>query len=148
MEANTYVGLDIHRKSIVATALDARGETVGEAKIGPTTTELTAFLRGLPGTKHVVMEPCRIWEPLYESLEEEGIEDSAHQPLAHSPDRGRDDQDRPSGLPKRWPLCSVSKRFLRSSYRTPRPRRCATWFASATSTDVRPTSVLNRAYAH
>ncbi len=81
MEANTYVGLDIHRKSIVATALDARGETVGEAKIGPTTTELTAFLRGLPGTKHVVMEPCTIWEPLYESLEEEGIETLLTNPL-------------------------------------------------------------------
>jgi transposase len=81
MDTNTYVGLDIHRKSIVATALDARGETVGEAKLGPTAAELTDFLRGLPGIKHVVMEPCTVWEPLYESLEEEGVETRLTNPL-------------------------------------------------------------------
>jgi transposase len=81
MEANTYVGLDIHRKSIVATALDSHGGTVAEAKLGPSTTELAAFLRGLPGTKHVVMEPCTIWEPLYESLEREGVETLLTNPL-------------------------------------------------------------------
>jgi len=81
MEANTYVGLDIHRKSIVAIALDARGETLAEAKIGPSTTELTDFLRALPGDKRVVMEPCTIWEPLYEALEKEGVETILTNPL-------------------------------------------------------------------
>lgn len=81
MEANTYVGLDIHRKSIVATALDAQGEPIREAKLGPSTAELTSFLRSLPGTKHVVMEPCTIWEPIHESIEKEGIESILTNPL-------------------------------------------------------------------
>ncbi|MGI0130538.1 MAG: IS110 family transposase, partial [Thermoplasmata archaeon] len=81
MEPNTYVGLDIHRKSIVATALDEHGVPIGRTKIGPSTTELADFLRSLPGTKHVVMEPCTIWEPLYESLEKEGVETLLTNPL-------------------------------------------------------------------
>jgi transposase len=81
MQTDTYVGLDIHRKSIVATALDPRGRTVGKAKLGPSPTELAAFLNGLPGTKHVVMEPCTIWEPLYESLERDGVETTLTNPL-------------------------------------------------------------------
>jgi transposase len=81
VEQNTYVGLDIHRKSIVATALDAEGETLGEVKLGPSPTELTQFLRRLPGAKRVVMEPCTIWEPLYEALEKEGISTVLTNPL-------------------------------------------------------------------
>jgi transposase len=81
MERNTYVGLDIHRKSIVATALDEQGERLGEAKLAPSTVELNDFLRTLPGVKHVVMEPCTIWEPLYESLEAEGVDASITNPL-------------------------------------------------------------------
>jgi transposase len=76
-----YVGLDIHRKSIVATALSPEGALVGEAKLGPNPDELTRYLRTLPGRKHVVMEPCTIWEPLYESLEKEGVEVVLTNPL-------------------------------------------------------------------
>ena len=81
MDPNTYVGLDIHRKSIVATALDGGGKPVGQAKLGPSQLELTDFLRSLPGRKHVVMEPCTIWEPLYEALEKEGVEAVLSNPL-------------------------------------------------------------------
>ena len=81
MQENTYVGLEVHRKSIVATALDARGETIAETKVGPSTQELADLLRTLPGSKHVVMEPCTIWEPVYESLEREGIDAVLTNPL-------------------------------------------------------------------
>lgn len=81
MESNTYVGLDIHRKSIVATALDEEGTALDQRKMGPTAAELIEYLRTLPGTKRVVMEPCTIWEPLYESLEKEGVETVLTNPL-------------------------------------------------------------------
>lgn len=68
----TYVGLDIHRKSIVATALTAEGEPLAEAKFDSSPAELSAFIHSLPGTKHVVMEPCTTWEPLYDALDQEG----------------------------------------------------------------------------
>lgn len=68
----TFVGLDIHRKSIVATALNAEGEHLSEAKLGPSPSQLLEYIRSLPGAKQVVMEPCTIWEPLYDALEEEG----------------------------------------------------------------------------
>ena len=77
----TFVGLDIHRKSIVATALTADGTPLSEAKLGASPTELTEYIRTLPGPTQVVMEPCTIWEPLYDALEEEGVETVLTNPL-------------------------------------------------------------------
>jgi transposase len=81
MEAPTYVGLDIHRKSIVATAVDPLGRPVGEARLGPSTSELLEFLRTLPGPKRVAMEPCTIWEPLHDALTSAGAEVTLANPL-------------------------------------------------------------------
>lgn len=81
MLAPTYVGLDIHRKSIVATALTAEGEPLAHAKLEPSPTELLAFLERLPGPKRVVMEPCTIWEPLHDSLSASGVEVTLANPL-------------------------------------------------------------------
>jgi transposase len=81
MDAHTYVGLDVHRKSIVAAAVDANGSVLREAKLGPSPRELTEFLRQLPGAKHVVMEPCTIWEPIYDALEEKGFAPVLTNPL-------------------------------------------------------------------
>ncbi len=77
----TYVGLDIHRKSIVATALTADGEPLSEAKLGASAAELSQYIRTLPGPTHVVMEPCTTWEPLYDALEEEGVDVVLTNPL-------------------------------------------------------------------
>jgi transposase len=77
----TFVGLDIHRKSIVATAVDPEGRTVGGARLGPSTTELLAFLATLPGPKHVAMEPCTIWEPLHDAMASAGAEVTLANPL-------------------------------------------------------------------
>jgi transposase len=81
VQAPTYVGLDIHRKSIVATALNAEGESLAYAKLGPSTSELHEFLERLPGSKHIVMEPCTIWEPLHDSLVASGAEVTLANPL-------------------------------------------------------------------
>lgn len=70
----TYIGLDIHRKSIVATALTAEGAPLSQEKFGSSPEELARFIRSLPGPKHVVMEPCTVWEPLYDVLESEGTD--------------------------------------------------------------------------
>lgn len=77
----TFVGLDIHRKSIVATALTADGKPLSEAKLGASADELSQFIRTLPEPRHVVMEPCTIWEPLYDALEQEGAEVVLSNPL-------------------------------------------------------------------
>ena len=81
MLAPTYVGLDIHRKSVVATALSPDGETVGHTKLGPSPRELIDYLETLPGSKHVVMEPCTIWEPLHDALVASGSQVTLANPL-------------------------------------------------------------------
>jgi transposase len=68
MEAttDTYVGLDVHRKIVVATALDARGHELAQEKFGSTPSELVDFLSQLPGRKHVALEACSMWAPYYD----------------------------------------------------------------------------------
>jgi hypothetical protein len=75
----------LHRKSIIATALDASGTSLGEANFGASADALTAFLRTLPGSNHVVMEPCTIWDPLYERLEHDGFQAVLTDPLRRYP---------------------------------------------------------------
>lgn len=77
----TLVGLDIHRKSIVVTALNAEGDPLRSARLGSTTAELLAFLETLPGPQHVVMEPCTIWEPLHNALVASGAQVTLANPL-------------------------------------------------------------------
>jgi hypothetical protein len=40
----TYIGLDVHRKSVVASVLDEGGQLVHQSKFGPTDQELIDFL--------------------------------------------------------------------------------------------------------
>src|SRR5271170_3148184 len=62
MQMETFVGLDVHRKSVVATAIDGTGQLVAQKKLGPNDSELTEFLESLPGRKHVALEACAMWE--------------------------------------------------------------------------------------
>ncbi len=62
--ADTYVGLDVHRKIVVATALDATGRELAQEKFGPEPSELIDFLAQLPGRKHVALEACSMWAPV------------------------------------------------------------------------------------
>lgn len=67
MEPNTYVGLDVHRKVVVATALDERGRQIIQRKFGASPSELTQFLDELPGAKHVALEACSMWEHYFDT---------------------------------------------------------------------------------
>ena len=67
MAEATFVGLDVHRKIVVATALDSDGRQLCQEKFGPTDEELAEFLEALPGTKHVALEACSMWEHYYDA---------------------------------------------------------------------------------
>jgi hypothetical protein len=49
MEPKTFVGLDVHKKTVVATAVDRLGNLIDQSEFGPSDDELIAFLRNLPG---------------------------------------------------------------------------------------------------
>lgn len=67
METPTFVGLDIHKNSIVATALDPQGRHLDYTKMGSSDPELVTYLKGLPGEKRVVLEACMFWEHIYDA---------------------------------------------------------------------------------
>ena len=68
----TFVGLDIHRKSVTATALDAAGAQLSQERFGASDTELIDYLEKLPGRKQVVLEACTLWEHFYDAAERTG----------------------------------------------------------------------------
>jgi transposase len=70
--ADTSVGLDVHRKLVVATALDAQGHEIAQEKFGPEPSELIDFLSHLPGRKHVALEACSMWAPFYDTAASTG----------------------------------------------------------------------------
>lgn len=72
MNERTFVGLDIHRKSVTATALDAAGTQVSQERFGSSDAELIDYLGRLPGHKHVVLEACTLWEHFYDAAERTG----------------------------------------------------------------------------
>ena len=76
MEAatDTYVGLDVHRKIVVATAPDAAGRELAQETFGPEPSELIDFLSQLPGRKHVALEACSMWAPYYDTAASTGAE--------------------------------------------------------------------------
>lgn len=74
MQTGTFVGLDVHRKSVVATAVDASGAAVAERKLGPTRSELLEFLEELPGPKRVALEACAMWEHYFDAAAASGAE--------------------------------------------------------------------------
>lgn len=80
-EFETYVGLDIHRKSVVATAIDRAGEPIARRKLGSTDAELTEFLRTLPGPKKVALEACAMWEHYFDAARASGAEVVLSNPL-------------------------------------------------------------------
>lgn len=64
----TFVGLDVHRKVVVATALNAEGEELSQVRLSSAPEELVDFLQGLPGQKHVALEACTMWEPYFDTV--------------------------------------------------------------------------------
>jgi transposase len=74
MRAKTFVGLDVHRKLVVATAVNPLGKKIRQSSFGPRPTELTKFLTGLPKPTKVVLEACPFWERYYEAAVSTGAE--------------------------------------------------------------------------
>jgi transposase len=72
MNEDVFVGLDVHRKSIVATVLDKEGRQLDQSKLGAGDDELVEYLRDLPGRKHVALEACSVWEHVYDAAKSTG----------------------------------------------------------------------------
>jgi transposase len=81
MLTTTYVGLDIHRKTVVATALDAEGTQLDQTTLGPSKEELQRYVEKLPGEKRVAMEACAMWESYFEAVEAAGATAILSNPL-------------------------------------------------------------------
>lgn len=67
-----FVGLDVHKNSVVATALDSGGRATHRSKFGSSDRELTDYLRSLPGSKLVTLESCGFWEHYLDAVEASG----------------------------------------------------------------------------
>jgi transposase len=74
MIAETFVGVDIHRKTAAVTALDSLGRTLRQATLSSDPKEMTEFLNSLPGTKRVVLEACTMWEPYFDTIRSTGAD--------------------------------------------------------------------------
>jgi transposase len=70
----TFVGLDIHKDVVVATAVGLFGEPIDQSTLGPTDAELIEYLRRLPGTKRVALEACTMWEHFHDAAVAAGAE--------------------------------------------------------------------------
>ena len=81
MESVTYVGLDVHKSLVVATALYPMGNRIDQRKFGPTDSELIEYLAGLPGEKHVALEATTVWEHYYDAAESAGASVVISNPL-------------------------------------------------------------------
>ena len=79
MEGMLYVGLDAHKKSIVATVLDCEGNRVDQSRMSSRDAELKEYLGGLPGPAEVVLEACNVWQHVYDAAASTG----ARVTLAH-----------------------------------------------------------------
>jgi transposase len=67
MLSELFVGLDVHKKSVVATVLDSQGNRVDQSTLSSLDSELISYLDDLPGRKHVVLEACGVWEHFYDA---------------------------------------------------------------------------------
>lgn len=74
MESETFVGLDVSKNAVVATAVDLFGRPIDRTTLGSTDAELTAYLRGLPGAKRVALEACTMWEHYHDAAVAAGAE--------------------------------------------------------------------------
>jgi transposase len=74
LKPKTYVGLDVHRKLVVATAVNPFGKRIRQSSFGPKPEELKKFLSRLPRPMKVVLENTNVWEQFYEAALSTGAE--------------------------------------------------------------------------
>ena len=75
-----YVGLDVHKKYIDATAVDENGRVVKTGKFKYCRGGFEDFFQGIDDAK-IAMEASSCWEPAYRLLEEMGYEVKLAHPL-------------------------------------------------------------------
>lgn len=81
VSAETFVGLDVHRKSVVATAVDGQGHPVSQVTLGSSDRELVEFLGTLPSPLRVALEACSVWQHFYDAAESTGASVVLSNPL-------------------------------------------------------------------
>jgi transposase len=74
MDAETFVGVDVGRKGAVAPAVDSWSRLTDRSSLGSDDTELVDHLRRLPGSKHVALEACTMWEYFHDAAVRAGAE--------------------------------------------------------------------------
>jgi transposase len=74
VRTKAFVGLDVHRKLVVATAVNSSGKRIRQSSFGPTPGELKKFLARLPKPTKVVLEASSVWEQYYEAAVSAGFE--------------------------------------------------------------------------
>ena len=62
-----YIGLDIHRKTIVTAVKDPMGRVLDRTTLSSKDQDLIAYLDRWPGKKHVALEACNVWEHVYDA---------------------------------------------------------------------------------
>jgi hypothetical protein len=75
-----WVGLDVHKQTCHATAVDERGEVVLQKNLLNEPEILHEFFQGLD-TVAVAMEASYAWEPVYELLERMGLQTHLAHPM-------------------------------------------------------------------
>ncbi len=81
MLGEVFVGLDVHKSTIVATVLDADGNRVDQTKLSSIDSELVDYLNRFPGPKHVVLEACNVWPHVYDAAQSTGSDVVLAHPL-------------------------------------------------------------------
>lgn len=74
MESETFVGLDVHKSTVAATAVDASGTRISQRELPPSDAALQRYLESLPGKKRVVLEACPTWEHYFDAAIATGAE--------------------------------------------------------------------------
>ena len=76
----TYVGLDVHLRTCHATLMDEQGRILKQEKFPKERQELERIMDGIDDAK-VAMEASYSWQPVYDFLEEKGLEVKLAHPL-------------------------------------------------------------------
>ena len=74
MEISTYVGFDVSKSSVAATAVDPLGHRRRQERLGTSDEEIRRFLEDLPGPIQVVLEACNVWEHIYDAAAATGAQ--------------------------------------------------------------------------
>lgn len=76
-----FVGVDIHKSYLEVAIVDNDGKLQSRCRIMNTPESIDAFVKSLDSSVKVAMELCSYFYPLYNRLEEEGVEVKAAHPL-------------------------------------------------------------------